>query len=74
MIESKIADVKNVGGKYAGVITAAKFLEKFTDYPWIHLDIAGTAFTNTKDSYRGLGGTAVGVRLFYDFFNRIIRK
>lgn len=74
MIESKIADLKNVGGKYAGAITAAKFLEKFTDYPWIHLDIAGTAFANTKDSYRGLGGTAVGVRLFFDFFNRIIQK
>ena len=74
MIESKIADLKNVGGKYAGAITAAKFLEKFTEYPWIHLDIAGTAFANTKDSYRGLGGTAVGVRLFFDFFNRIIQK
>ncbi|MBI5538477.1 MAG: leucyl aminopeptidase [Bacteroidia bacterium] len=74
MIESKIADLKNVGGKYAGAITAAKFLEKFTDYPWIHLDIAGTAFAITKESYRGLGGTAVGVRLFFDFFNRIIQK
>jgi leucyl aminopeptidase len=74
MIESKIADLKNVGGKYAGAITAAKFLEKFTEYPWIHLDIAGTAFANSKDSYRGLGGTGVGVRLFFDFFNRIIQK
>ncbi len=74
MIESKIADLKNVGGKYAGAITAAKFLEKFTEYPWIHLDIAGTAFANSKDSYRGHGGTAVGVRLFFDFFTRIIQK
>lgn len=74
MIESKIADLKNVGGKYAGAITAAKFLEKFTNYPWIHIDIAGPAFTNTKDSYRGLGGTAVGVRLFFDFFNKLIKK
>ncbi|OFX35210.1 MAG: hypothetical protein A2X08_06600 [Bacteroidetes bacterium GWA2_32_17] len=74
MLESKIADLKNVGGKYAGAITAAKFLEKFTSYPWIHLDIAGPAFANTKDSYRGLGGTAVGVRLFFEFFNILIKK
>jgi len=74
MLESKIADLKNVGGKYAGAITAAKFLEKFTSYPWIHLDIAGPSFVNTKDSYRGLGGTAVGVRLFFEFFNILIKK
>ena len=74
MIESKIADVKNVGGKYAGAITAAKFLERFTDYPWIHLDIAGPAFVQTKDSYRGVGGTGVGVRMLFDFINRIVRK
>lgn len=72
MIESKIADVKNVGGKYAGAITAAKFLERFTDYPWIHLDIAGPAFVQTKDSYRGIGGSGVGVRLLFDFINRIV--
>ncbi len=74
MIESKIADVKNVGGKYAGAITAAKFLERFTEYPWIHLDIAGPAFVMSKDSYRGTGGTAVGVRLLFDFMNNIIQK
>ena len=74
MIESKIADVKNVGGKFAGAITAAKFLERFTEYPWIHLDIAGPAFVHAKDSYRGIGGTAVGVRLLFDFMNTIIQK
>lgn len=74
MIESKIADVKNVGGKFAGAITAAKFLERFTEYPWIHLDIAGPAFVHTKDSYRGIGGTAVGVRLLFDFINKLIHK
>lgn len=74
MIESKIADVKNVGGKYAGAITAAKFLERFTDYPWIHIDIAGPAFVHSKDSYRGVGGTAVGVRLLVEFFHHIICK
>ena len=74
MIESKIADVKNIGGKYAGAITAAKFLERFTDYPWIHLDIAGPSFLHAKDSYRGVGGTAVGVRLLFDFMKSIIQK
>lgn len=66
-IKSSIADIKNLGGPTAGAITAGKFLAHFTDYPYIHLDIAGTAFLNKKDSYRGLGGTGVGVRLLFDF-------
>ncbi|PKP17661.1 MAG: peptidase M17 [Bacteroidetes bacterium HGW-Bacteroidetes-21] len=65
MIASKVADIKNVGDKHAGAITAGKFLEHFTTYPWIHLDIAGPAFLNEKDSYRGVGGTATGVRMIY---------
>lgn len=68
MIKSEIADIKNIGGSVAGAITAAKFLEHFTDYPWIHLDIAGPAFLTKKDNYRGIGATAVGVRLLFDFF------
>ena len=66
-IKSSIADIKNLGGPTAGAITAGKFLAHFTDYPYIHLDIAGTAFLNKKASYRGLGGTGVGVRLLFDF-------
>lgn len=69
MIKSDIADIKNLGGSEAGAITAGKFLEHFTDYPWIHLDIAGSAFLTIKDNYRGVGATAVGVRLLFDFFN-----
>jgi leucyl aminopeptidase len=53
MLESEIADLKNIGGKTAGAITAGKFLEHFTDYPWIHIDIAGTAFLTSRESYRG---------------------
>lgn len=68
MLESKIADIKNVGGKHAGAITAAKFLERFTDYPWIHLDIAGPAYNFAKDSYRSAGGTGTGIRLIMNFF------
>jgi leucyl aminopeptidase len=68
LMKSDIADMKNLGGPYGGSITAGKFLEKFTNYPYIHLDIAGPAFTSGKDSYRGKGGTGVGVRLLFDFF------
>ena len=51
----------------AGAITAAKFLEHFTDYPYIHLDIASPSFLNKFDSYRTVGGTGVGVRLLFNF-------
>ncbi len=67
LMKSDIADMKNIGGKLAGAITAGKFLEKFTDYPFIHLDIAGPAFIPSNDSYRTKGGTGVGVRLLFDF-------
>lgn len=68
LMKSDIADQKNIGGPYGGAITAGKFLAKFTDYPYFHLDIAGPAFVAAKDSYRGKGGTGVGVRLLFDFF------
>jgi leucyl aminopeptidase len=67
LLKSDVADIKNVGGTDAGAITAGKFLEHFTDYPFIHLDIAGAAFLKSGDSYRGKGATGVGVRLLYDF-------
>ena len=66
-IKSDIADLKNIGAREAGAITAGKFLEKFVDYPWVHLDIAGPAFLNTPDHYRTKGGTGTGVRLIIDF-------
>jgi len=66
LIKSDIADIKNLGGKEGGAITAGKFLANFTDYPYIHLDIAGPAFIETNDGYQKKGGTGVGVRLLYD--------
>ncbi len=71
LLKSEIADLKNIGGRFAGAITAGKFLQHFTDYPWIHLDIAGPAFLDKRDGYRTMGGTGVGVRLFFDFVKKI---
>jgi leucyl aminopeptidase len=73
LIKSEIADLKNIGGKFAGAITAGKFLQHFTDYPWIHLDIAGPSFLDNRDSYRTAGGTGVGVRLLFDFVKEIVK-
>lgn len=70
-IKSDIADMKNIGGKTAGMITAGKFLEKYTDYQFIHLDIAGSAFLDSIDSYRGKNATGVGVRLLYNFIKSL---
>jgi leucyl aminopeptidase len=67
LIKSDIADLKNLGPAEAGMITAAKFLQQFTSYPYIHLDIAGPAFLEKRDSYRGLGGTGFGVRLLAEY-------
>jgi len=67
LLKSEIADLKNIGGKNAGAITAGKFLEHFTDYPFIHLDIAGPSFNKLLFNYRGKGGSGVGVRLLYNF-------
>jgi leucyl aminopeptidase len=67
LIKSEVAEIKNIGGREAGAITAGKFLEHFTDYPYIHLDIAGPVWSEKKDSYRGMGATGVGVRLLFEF-------
>jgi leucyl aminopeptidase len=67
LIKSDIADMKNLGSREGGAITAGKFLSNFVDYPWIHLDIAGPAFLQKADHYRSKGGTGVGLRLLLDF-------
>ena len=66
-LKSNIADIKNLGGPNAGMITAGKFLEYFTSFPWLHFDIAGSAYLKAADGYRTKEGTGVGVRLVYDF-------
>ncbi len=62
-IKSDVADVKNVGGKYAGAITATQFLAEFAgDTPWVHLDIAGTSLSEKEQNYHIKGATGVPVR------------
>ncbi|HRO75447.1 MAG TPA: M17 family metallopeptidase, partial [Crocinitomicaceae bacterium] len=66
-VKSSIADLKNIGGRYAGMITAGKFLEHFVKSPYIHIDIAGPSFLDGAQEYRPKGGTGVGVRLITNF-------
>jgi leucyl aminopeptidase len=68
LMKSDIADVKNAGGRPAGSISAGWFLREFVNgFPWAHLDIAGTAYTDREDATRVKGPTGVGVRLFSEF-------
>jgi leucyl aminopeptidase len=63
LIDSDIADVKNIGKRYGGAITAGLFLREFVgDVPWVHLDIAGPAFAERAGDYWGKGATGVPVR------------
>jgi leucyl aminopeptidase len=64
LIKSDIADMKNSGGRPAGSISAGWFLREFTEaFPWAHLDIAGTAYSERDDPTRVKGPTGLGVRL-----------
>ena len=63
-IDSKIADMKNIGGAYGGAITAAQFLKRFVgDVPWAHLDIAGVAMAANKSDINESWGNGFGIRL-----------
>ncbi len=67
LLESPIADVANIGPRWGGAVTAAAFLEHFADNtPWVHLDIAGTAWYEKKLPYAPKGPSGVGVRTFID--------
>lgn len=66
-VKSSIADLKNLGGANAGMITAGKFLEHFVKAPYIHMDIAGPAWLDAPVDYKGKGGTGSGVRLLLNF-------
>ncbi|MBV8552256.1 MAG: leucyl aminopeptidase [Acidobacteriaceae bacterium] len=74
-LKSAFADLPNIGGRYAGSITAAWFLREFADpTPWVHLDIAGTAWIDDGKSWLSKGPTGVAVRSFVELaldWNRI---
>ncbi|PYT04662.1 MAG: leucyl aminopeptidase [Acidobacteria bacterium] len=73
-IKSDIADIKNVGGRKAGTITAAAFLKEFADgVSWAHLDIAGTAWGEDAKPYRAKGPTGIAVRTLIEFVERSAR-
>src|SRR6266540_3834909 len=70
-IKSDIADIKNVGGRKAGTITAAAFLKEFAEgMAWAHLDIAGTAWGDEAKPYRAKGPTGIAVRTLINIVNR----
>ena len=70
-LDSRLADMKNIGGMYAGAITAAQFLKRFvkSTTPWIHLDIAGVAFPEKPDSLAPVGPSGWGVRTIFNLLN-----
>jgi leucyl aminopeptidase len=70
LIDSKNADMKNIGGRYGGAITAAQFLQRFVkETPWAHLDIAGTAMGSPSSEINQSWGSGFGVRLL----DRLVR-
>ena len=77
-IKSTVADLKNIGGRPGGAITAAAFLSNFTnDIPWVHLDIAGTAWTQEgtfERSYNPKGATGFGIRTLVKFLMEVPNK
>ena len=71
-LKSDIADIKNIGGRPAGSITAAAFLQEFVgETPWAHFDIAGTAYLNEARRYHPKHATGIGVRLMVDFLENL---
>lgn len=72
-IESEIADVRNIGGRPGGTITAAMFLKEFVgNVNWAHIDITGPAILAEKKPYAGKGGSGFGVRLLLEFLEKQI--
>lgn len=71
LIKSDVADLKNSAGRWASSITAAKFLEEFIENtPWIHLDIAGTAYLDKPGKWTKKGATGVAVKTIYSYLKK----
>jgi len=74
-LKSDIADIKNIGGRWGGAITGAKFLGEFIDNtPWVHLDIAGTYYTDKEKGYVTKGATGVPVRALVNLILKIAKE
>ena len=69
-IKGDTADVKNSGGRYGGALTAGAFLKEFVEYPWAHLDVAGTAYGKKAGAYTTKGATGTPARLLVEFLRR----
>jgi len=73
-LKSDAADMRNIGGRGGGMITAAMFLSKFVeDFPWVHLDIASTDWSATERPYIGKGPTGIGTRLLIQYLLNLSR-
>jgi leucyl aminopeptidase len=73
-LRSDVADMKNLGDRWGGAISAAIFLREFVgDAPWAHLDIAGPALAPRERGYLGKGATGIGVRTLAEFLERRAR-
>jgi len=71
-LKSDIADIKNIGGRNGGLVTAAYFLYEFAgDTPWVHLDIAGTAWAEKEKPYVPKGASGIGTRLICDIIKEL---
>jgi leucyl aminopeptidase len=66
-IKGDTADIKNSGGRGGGALTAGAFLKEFADFPWAHLDIAGTAYGKKGNAYTAKGATGAPARLLVEF-------
>jgi leucyl aminopeptidase len=74
-IKGDTADIKNSGGRYGGALTAGAFLKEFVDYPWAHLDIAGTAYNGkSRNAYTPKGASGTPARLLVEFLRARVRE
>ena len=70
-MKGDISDLKNLGKGEGGAQSAGAYLKQFTDYPWMHFDIAPSAFLHSAKDYRTKGGTGVCVRLMLNYFKNL---
>ncbi len=71
-LKSEVADLKNIGNRWGGAITAGMFLREFVgDIPWVHIDIAGPAFTEKAWGYQPAGATGIGVRTLLNYLSSL---